>query len=87
MSGLDPEDAPYLQRQHDRIEHCLDWLETQSTSEGFAPGLFSIMDINLICALGNVDHHGSFEWRGRSRLEAIIDRYRLRPSVTLTAGE
>jgi len=30
------------------------------------------MDLNLICALGNVDHHKSFEWRGRPKLEGIV---------------
>jgi glutathione S-transferase len=62
-------------------------LETQATAEGFAPGNFAIMDVNLICALGNLDHHRSFEWRPRARLEAIVARYRERPSVQATADE
>lgn len=87
MSSLEPHEVAYLQRQRDRIESTLDWLEKQATSDGFAPGYFSIMDLNLICALGNVDIHKSFEWRGRPTLEAVVGRYQERPSVAATAGE
>jgi len=87
MSGLAPEEVAYLRRQRDRIDLCLDWLETSATADGFAPGAFSIMDLNLICALGNVDNHKSFEWRGRPTLEALVERYSARPSVISTAQE
>lgn len=87
MSGFEPEQVTYLRRQRDRIGHCLDWLESNAKPEGFAPGEFSIMDINLICALGNVDNHKSFEWRGRPTLEAIIARFSERASVRTTARE
>jgi glutathione S-transferase len=87
MSGLEPDQVAYLRRQRDRIDRCLDWLNTQATVDGFAPGWFSIMDLNLICALGNVDNHGSFEWRGRSTLEALVARYAERHSIKSTAQE
>jgi glutathione S-transferase len=87
MSGIEPNQVAYLRRQRDRIDLCLDWLETKATADGFAPGEFSIMDLNLICALGNVDNHKSFEWRGRPTLEAIVVRYSERPSVKSTAKE
>jgi glutathione S-transferase len=87
MSGLEPEQVSYLRRQRSRIDLILDWLEKNATPEGFAPGIFSIMDINLICALGNVDNRRSFEWRGRPALEAIYARYAERPSVKATAAE
>jgi hypothetical protein len=45
------------------------------------------MDLNLLCALGNVDNHKSFEWRGRPTLEAIVARYSERLAVKLTAKE
>jgi glutathione S-transferase len=87
MSGLEPEQVVYLRRQRDRIDCCLDWLDTRATADGFAPGAFSIMDLNLICALGNVDNQKSFEWRGRPNLEALMARYADRPSVKVTAQE
>jgi glutathione S-transferase len=87
MSGLEPDQVTYLRRQRDRIDLSLDWLEREATGDGFAPGQFSIMDVNLIAALGNVDNHRSFEWRGRPRLEAIVARYSERPSVKATARE
>jgi glutathione S-transferase len=87
MSGLEADQVAYLRRQRDRIDICLDWLEKNATSDGFAPGKFSIMDLNLICALSNVDHHKTFDWRGRPSLEAIIARHSERPSVKSTAQE
>src|SRR5262249_5678223 len=36
MSGLEADQVVYLQRQRDRIDHCLDWLEANATCEGFA---------------------------------------------------
>lgn len=87
MSDVELERVTYLRRQRDRIDGCLDWLERQATPDGFAPGQFSIMDLNLICALGNVDNHKSFQWRGRSTLEALVARYAERPSVKATARE
>jgi glutathione S-transferase len=87
MSGLEAEQVPYLRRQRTRIDLILDWLEKNATPEGFAPGIFSIMDLNLICALGNIDNRRSFEWRGRPTLEAIYARYAERASVKATAAE
>src|SRR4051812_41285126 len=36
---------PYIGRQHSRITSCLNWLEGRITSEGFWPGIFSIMNL------------------------------------------
>jgi glutathione S-transferase len=87
MSGYEPQQIVYLQRQRDRIDVMLDWLEAQATPEGYAPGIFSVMDLHLICALGNIDNRKSFEWRGRPALESIYARYADRPSVKSTAAE
>jgi len=87
MSGVEADQVAYLRRQRDRIDLCLDWLDGNATTDGFAPGEFSIMDLNLICALGNVDNHKTFEWRGRLALEAIVARYAERPSVKSTSRE
>jgi glutathione S-transferase len=85
--GFEPHQVTYLQRQRDRINLCLDWLERNGTRDGFAPDTFSIMDLNLICALGNVVLHGSSEWRDRPTLEAITVRYQERPSVKSTSNQ
>jgi len=87
MSGVELDQIIYLKRQRDRIDVILDWLEKQATAEGFAPGIFSIMDLNLVCALGNIDNRKSFEWRGRPMLESIYALYAKRRSVEVTAGE
>lgn len=86
LSGVDAEEVGYLQRQHSRIQSSLDWLEERATPEGFAPGLFSIMDLNLLCALVFSEARNDiFPWRGRPGLEAIVARYAERPSVLSTA--
>jgi glutathione S-transferase len=87
MSGYEPEQITYLRRQRDRIDRCLDWLEKSATPDGFAPGEFSIMDISLICALGNLDNHKTFAWRGRLTLEALVASFADRPSVHSTRTE
>ena len=86
LCGVEAKDVAYLQRQHARIQFTLDWLEERATPEGFAPGLFSVMDISLLCALTFSEARGDiFPWRGRANLEAIVARYAERPSVRDTA--
>ena len=84
-SGVEPEQAPYLQKELSRIQHDLDWLEQRATHEGFAPGQFSIQDLNLICTLQWFDFRHICSWRGRPHLEAIVSRYAGRPSIASTA--
>ena len=79
--GLTPEQAPFMNREQARIQSGLDWLEARAAPEGFWPGAFSIMDLNLVIALVWGDFRGMFKWNGRPRLEAIVDRHRQRPSL------
>ncbi len=88
-NGLAVETVDYGRKQQTRFHSCLDWLEQRATSEGFIPGVFSIQDIALICTLDYVDARGEYlkgllEWRGRPRIEAIVDRYRERLSMKST---
>jgi glutathione S-transferase len=83
-SGLDTAQVPYLQRDERRIQSCLDWLEPLATPEGFAPGMFSIMDVNLIAAFTSMESRKPGQWKGRPSLEAIYERYQTRPSVADT---
>ena len=82
--GATPERFPYLQRHLDRIESCLDWLEERATPDGFVPGWFSIMDINLICPVMYAEKRKIIELRGKPKLERIIARFSDRPSVAST---
>jgi len=85
--GITPDHSAYLRRERDRIEIILDWLEARASSEGFLPGQFSIQDMNLVISLQWSDYRGMFEWRNRPHLNAIVARYRDRPSVAETAPE
>jgi glutathione S-transferase len=79
--GVDVDGVPYLRREQARCQSCLDWLEARATPEGFIPGVFSIADINLMCALQWFDDRDIIPWWGRPRLETIVARYQNRPSV------
>ena len=82
--GATPERFPYLQRHLTRFESCLDWLEERATAEGFVPGWFSIMDINLICPIMYGEKRKIIKLQGRPKLESIIARFAGRPSIALT---
>lgn len=80
-SGIDIDEVPYLRREQARCQSCLDWLEAHATPEGFIPGVFSIADLNIVCALQWFDDRDIIDWWGRRRLETIVARYQKRPSV------
>ncbi len=82
--GIRPDQAPYLKKELSRTQTCLDWLEARAKPDGFVPGQFSILDLNLVCALTWAEFRQPFAWRGRKNLEAIVARYADRPSVTST---
>jgi glutathione S-transferase len=86
MQGATAEQVPYLARQAARIESCLDWLEPKVTPEGFWPGVFSYMDINLMCPLLYGEKRGVFDFRTGQwpGIAAMVDHWRDRPSVAAT---
>jgi glutathione S-transferase len=82
--GITPDSSAYMARQKTRVERCLDWLETQVTDDGFAPGWFSIMDVAFFCPVAFCDARGVMAWRGRPKLEALYERCSTRPSTLAT---
>ena len=83
-SDITAEQAPYLKREAERIQSDLDWLEQKATPEGFVPGSFSALDLNLICTLEWADFREIFSWRGRPNLEKLVERYKDRESISAT---
>lgn len=83
-NGATSESLPYLKRHEARVESCLDWLEERAAPEGFAPGWFSVMDINLICPIAYGEKRAVMKLEGRPKLQNIIARFSNRPSVTST---
>lgn len=79
-------ESPYIDRQFYRIGSCLDWLEHRVTPEGFWPGVFSVMDMNLMFPLIYGERRGTFDFRsGRwTGIAAMIDHWAQRPSVLAT---
>lgn len=86
MAGASQESVPFIGRQITRIETCLDWLDQRCTNEGFWPGTFSVMDINLMCPLLFGESRGVFDFRaGRwPSVTNMIDHWQSRPSVAAT---
>lgn len=72
-------------RDPERIQSCLDWLDGRATSEGFVPGTFTVMDLNLMCALGFLSALKKDDWRDRENLAGLHGRFESRPSIQATA--
>jgi glutathione S-transferase len=85
MTGAANE-ASYLDRQRYRIGSCLDWLEQRVTPDGFWPGTFSIMDINLMCPLLYGEKRDTFDFRNGQwpQVVKMIDQWQARPSMRAT---
>ena len=80
--GTSADSNPYLLREQKRCQSCLDWLEDKVLDSGeFVSGVFSVADVNLLCALQYFDQRQTVSWRGRPRLEALVSRFENRPSV------
>jgi glutathione S-transferase len=89
MGNVDAEKHPYVKRQRARVEECLDWLEARIGAEGFWPGTFSAMDINLLCALlyGEVRKVVSFRDGRWTKIAAWVQRTETRPSIVETTTD
>jgi glutathione S-transferase len=83
-NGILADQSAYLKKEHSRTQSCLDWLEARATPEGIVPGVFSIQDLNLVCALTWIEFRKPVAWAGRPKLAAIVARYAERPSVRAT---
>ena len=77
-------DAPFVQRQWSRLWSALDWLEARVTPEGFWPGVFSVMDIALLCPMLFADKRGMFEAARWPGIASMIAHWSTRESVLAT---
>ena len=91
-SGIDPAKIePYgwiWERDKVRIDSCMAWLDQQATPEGFAPGIFSIMDLKMMCAFRCLtrcaNDDWALDWSQYKNLDSIHEVYRDRPSIVKT---
>lgn len=72
------------ERELTRVLSLLDWLEDKAGDSGFLAGCLSLQDIWLIASLEWCDARIPVPWRGRPRLEAIVDGNSERPSLAAT---
>ena len=79
-SGAETE-PPYLEREYVRVQSILDWLEKRATPEGFVPGCFSVLDLNLVITVQWVDFRKLFEWRGRPNIDRLVAFHEKRPTI------
>jgi glutathione S-transferase len=79
-SGVE-KDPPYLEREHKRVQSILDWLDRRATPQGFVPGWFSVLDLNLVITVQWVDFRGLFDWRGRPNIDRLVAFHEQRPTI------
>lgn len=77
-------DPPYLARDHQRVQSILYWLDQRATPEGFVPGWFSVLDLNLVITLQWIDFRKLFEWRGRPNIDKLVAFHASRPTLPPT---
>jgi glutathione S-transferase len=82
-SGVD-EDPPYLERERQRVQSILDWLDKRATPDGFVPGWFSVLDLNLVITVQWVDFRKLFDWRGRPNIDKLVAFHQTRPTLPPT---
>ena len=79
-SGVEKEPT-YLEREYKRVQSILDWLDKRATPEGFVPGWFSVLDLNLVITAQWVDFRKLFEWRGRPNIDRLVALHEQRPTI------
>jgi glutathione S-transferase len=84
-AGLRPPERNVLgfdiaERNGARVQRTLDWLESKATVSGFFPGILSVQDIALVCLILWTESRRPIAWRGRARLEALVESSERRPS-------
>jgi len=84
VDKLTDETVSYLKRESTRINSILDWLDSQASPEGFAPGWFSLMDIMFIVHMDFSETRNGLQWRGRENLDQLYAAFADRPSVVQT---
>ena len=77
--GFDP-----AERNLVRVYRTLDWLQARMDATGFHPDLISVQDVALTCFVLWTESRGPIEWRGRPRIEALIERLMTRRSFAAT---
>jgi len=84
-SGVRHEDNGHATRSAIRIQHLLDWFETElgSTEDGFVPGAVSVQDVMLVCWCQFIERRPlRLTWKAshRPKLEALAARLNGRAS-------
>ncbi|MCY1126708.1 glutathione S-transferase family protein [Frigidibacter sp. RF13] len=72
-------------RGRERVTATLDWLESRLLSDGFLSEGLSLPDIAFACLILWTESRGPIAWRGRPRLETLVDRLAGRKSFRDTA--
>ncbi len=84
VDNLTEKTVSYLKRESTRVNSILDWLDSQASAEGFAPGWFSLMDIMFIVHMDFSETRNGLKWRGRENLDQLYAAFADRPSVVQT---
>jgi glutathione S-transferase len=71
-------------RNMERIQQTLDWLETMAEPGAFLSDVLSVQDIALACIIRWTEARGGIPWRGRPKLEDLVETCASRPSFRAT---
>lgn len=91
-AGLGPMDANLIgydpaDRNMERVQRTLDWLDSIAADSGFLPGVLSVQDIALASFILWTEARGAIAWRGRPKLESIVENCAKRPSFVATTPQ
>lgn len=84
-AGLDPSQVDYVNRQYIRVNRILDYLDALVSKDGLYPGYFTLIDVQIISALGMCDAVDMLDWSGRSSIKGLVEKFKSRSSVIGTA--
>ena len=88
-AGVGPVDRDQLgfdpaQRNLLRVYRTLDWLQARMDVAGFFPDRISVQDVALACFILWTESRRPIDWRGRRRIESLIEKLERRPSFVVT---
>jgi glutathione S-transferase len=85
LDGIRAEQSAYLGRQHERLRNCLTYIENKLAGKTcFHAGVFSALDIALVCALDWLKFRNRYPISEHAGLVAFLAAHHSRPSLAQT---
>jgi glutathione S-transferase len=83
--GVLPSASSYLQRQQQRVERCVTWLESAYAAKtSLGEDVLSFTDVSLVCMLDWMAFRKRYDVARHPGLVRVVERHRSRPSLAAT---